>query len=121
MTTRARLPHRRQTVTQGIESRGMRMELSAGFDPKDGALREMFVGGIKDGSLLDAIMGDVAVIVSVALQHGVPIEAMGHSVARIPAYPISPDDLDHAPSATIPASPVGAALDWLMEVDHDRQ
>ncbi len=50
-------------------------------------------------------------VISVALQHNVPAEALAKSVGRMPAGPVAPADLDRTPDHRVPASPIGAALD----------
>lgn len=117
---RQRLPHRRPTVTEKLEGcGGGSLFVSAGIDPNSGAVKEVFFGGTKEGSGLDAIMGDIAVVISVALQHGVPVEALTRSVARVPLAPMRPEDLDGRPIPTVPASPIGATLDWVQELGRE--
>jgi hypothetical protein len=48
-------------------------------------------------------------VISVALQHGIPAAALAKSIARIP------ESLDGA--AVKPASPIGAALDLLVDYE----
>jgi ribonucleoside-diphosphate reductase alpha chain len=115
-TPRNRLPHRRPVVTEKIDAFGKTLFVSAGLDPISGEVREVFFAGGKEGSAMDAIMADVGVVISVALQHGVPAEALARSIARIPLSPLRPQDLDGGPVATVPASPVGSTLDWIMEI-----
>jgi hypothetical protein len=100
--TRRRLPNRRPAETVAIEVDGVRFAASVGFDPH-GRPAEMFLSGAKDGSGLAAILEDASVIISVALQHGVPASALAKSVARVP------DVLDGP--AVRAASVIGAALD----------
>ncbi len=64
-------------------------------------------------------MADAAVVISVALQHGVSAAALAKSVGRLPAGPVAPVDLDHAPGQKVPASPIGAALDLLRHFDEN--
>ncbi|CCG42456.1 TSCPD domain-containing protein [Magnetospirillum molischianum] len=115
-TARIRLPHRRPVVTEKIDAFGKALFISAGLDPATGQVKEVFFAGGKEGSAMDAIMADVGVVISVALQHGVPAEALARSIARIPLSPLRPEELDGRPVATVPASPVGATLDWIMEI-----
>jgi len=51
------------------------------------------------------------VVISVALLHNVPAEALAKSVGRLPAGPVAPAGLDRASEPRVPASPIGAALD----------
>ncbi|MBC7907004.1 MAG: hypothetical protein H7Y60_09705 [Rhodospirillaceae bacterium] len=114
--TRTHLPHRRPTITEKIEAFGARLFVSAGIDPATGKVKEIFFGGTKEGSAMNAILGDVAVAISVALQHDVPIEALARSMGRVSIDPLRPEDLDGRPVPTVPASPVGATLDWIMAI-----
>ena len=117
MTARARLPNRRPSVTQTLEVANQAFA-TVGFD-EHGRPREVFLTGAKEGSLLAAILTDAAVVISVALQHGVPGAALAKSVGRLPAGPAAPSDLDRHDTGLAPASPIGAALDLLRgsEVD----
>ena len=81
---RARLPNRRPAVTQDIEVGGHRFTASVGFDEHDRA-KEVFLSGAKDGTDLAAILDDASVVLSVALQFGIPAAALARSVARLPA------------------------------------
>jgi hypothetical protein len=42
----------------------------------------VFLSCAKDGSGLAAILGDASAVVSVALQHGIPAQALAKSIAR---------------------------------------
>ena len=57
------------------------------------------------GSGMAAILEDASVVISVALQHGIPAAALAKSIARIP------DRLDGP--AVKAASAIGAALDLI--------
>jgi ribonucleoside-diphosphate reductase alpha chain len=112
-TIRTRLPNRRPTIIEEVDVGGLPMTVTVGLDPETLAPREVFLAGGKAGSAFDAIASDAAVVLSIALQHGVAAEALAHSIARIPLGPTRPEDLDGRPVPTMPASPVGAALDVL--------
>jgi hypothetical protein len=87
---RTPLPRRRPCVTEPLVvatrdgREPMRFEATVGFDPVTGAAREIFLSGAKDGSMLAAILDDASVVISVALQHGVPVAALAKSVWRGP-------------------------------------
>ena len=53
------------------------------------------------------------------LQVGVPGEALARSVGRLPAGPVTPVELDHAPGRKVPASPIGAALDLITAFENE--
>lgn len=113
MPSRQRLPNRRPTVIEEVDVGGLPMTVTVGLDPATGDPREVFLAGGKEGSAFDAVTSDAAVVLSIALQHGVSAETLAHSIARIPLGPTRPEDLDGRPVPTIPASPIGAALDVL--------
>jgi ribonucleoside-diphosphate reductase alpha chain len=116
-TTRERLPNRRPVITDVVAAGGALLTVSAGIDPASGHVREVFLSGAKEGSAMDAITSDAAVVISVALQHGVPLDALARSIARIPLGPTRPEDLDSRTVPTVPASPIGAALDALIHIE----
>lgn len=116
-SVRERLPERRQAITDMIEAYGREFVVSAGIDPASGKIREVFLGGEKSGSTLEHIFQDAAVIVSLALQHGIAAEAMARSLAREPAEIIRPEDIDRADLPCSPATLIGATLDWIIATD----
>ncbi len=72
----------------------------------DGRPSELFLAGPKPGSPLASTLEDVAVIVSIALQHGIPPAALAKSIAR------------HEETGA-PATLIGAALDLLVRLTPD--
>jgi hypothetical protein len=100
--TRQRLPNRRPSETRELDVDGITFTASVGFGV-DGKPAEIFLSGAKDGSGMAAILNDAAVIISLALQHGISAAALAKSVARVP------DVLDGP--AVRAASVIGAALD----------
>ncbi len=113
---RHRLPNRRPSLKQSIEVGGQVVTADVGFDPTTGQPRELFLTAGKEGSLLNALLADAAVVISVAFQCGVPAAALAKSVGRLPKVPMAPDDLGR-PSGRVPASPIGAALDLLVQLE----
>jgi hypothetical protein len=104
MTTRARLPNRRAAETFELEVHGLRyLATVARF--ADGRLAEVFLQNSKPGSQSDVNARDAAVVTSIALQHGVPLEVIRKALLR---------DLSGQPS-----SPLGVALD--LVVSHESQ
>jgi hypothetical protein len=117
-STRQRLPNRRPAHTESLEVAGQVFTATVGFD-ECGRPRELFLAAGKEGSMLNALLADAAVVISVALQSGVPAAALAKSVGRLPAGPVAPVDLDHAPGQKVPASPIGAALDLLRRFEEN--
>ena len=115
---RTRLPNRRPSITEAIEVGGQVVTATVGFDPESGQPREVFLTAGKMGSMLNSLLADAAVVISVALQHDVSPAALSKSVGRLPNGSITPADLDRAQPGRRPASPIGAALDLLQAFDN---
>lgn len=96
LNARQRLPNKRPAVTIGFERDGARFEMTAGFYP-DGRVGEVFLNADRANSLLDFLMSDAAILASLALQYGAPLDEIKHALKR--------DVRGEA------ASPIGAALD----------
>ncbi len=110
---RQRLPNRRPAHTETLEVDGQTFTATVGFDPKNGSPRELFLKAGKEGSLLNSLLDDAAVAISVALQHGIPAKALAKSVGRLRSNgAASLSNTNHG--THLPASPVGAALDLLQ-------
>lgn len=98
MNERTRLPNRRACETFNFECAGFHYTANIGrFD--DGRLAEIFISNGKAGSALDTAAKDAAVICSISLQHGVPVDVIRHALLRDPRG--------------IAASPLGVVLDKL--------
>jgi ribonucleoside-diphosphate reductase alpha chain len=65
----------------------------------DGRLAEIFISNHKSGSDADAAAKDSAVVCSIALQHGVPVEIIRHALLR--------------DGRGVASSPLGVALDLI--------
>ncbi len=116
-SARKRLPNRRPSHTEALEVAGQTFTATVGFDPMDGRPCEVFLTAGKEGSLINAMLADAAVTISVALQHGIPAQSLAKSIGRLPEGPVTPADLDEGKPARIPASPIGAALDLLRSFE----
>jgi hypothetical protein len=103
---RRRLPNRRNAVTETIVIGNVTLTASIGFD-ETGRPAEVFLSGAKDGSGLAAILDDASVVISIALQHGIPAKALAKSISRAPDYA----------AVTKAASVIGAALDLVAEYE----
>jgi ribonucleoside-diphosphate reductase alpha chain len=85
------------------------LSATVGFE-ETGRAAELFLSGAKDGSGMAAIPEDPSVAILIAVQHGIPASALAKSVARIP------ETVDG--SAVKAASPIGAALDLIAELEN---
>ena len=89
--------------------------VTVGFD--EGALpREVFILSGKPGSMLDTMLGDAAVIISIAIQNGISPTHLAHSISRVPESPLRPNEIDKTNDRKA-ASIIGSALDWLIELE----
>jgi hypothetical protein len=78
---RQRLPNRRSHWLYRFESGGQVYTGGIGrFD--DGRIAEIFINGAKVGSTAEANAQDAAIVASLALQHGCPLETIHHALVR---------------------------------------
>lgn len=121
MTTRQSPPNRRTGITVRIEIGDVVVHATCNFDTHTGQPCELFLAGPKAGSPLAVLLEDAAVLVSVALQHGVPPAALAKSMASVPAGRLTPNDLTD-PKVQVPTAPatvLGAVLIWLARMADD--
>lgn len=59
-----------------------KFQVTVGYFPDSGKPAEIFITGAKSGSEVDAVTRDGAIAVSLALQHGVPLETLRHAITR---------------------------------------
>jgi hypothetical protein len=93
---RERLPNRRPCETFALECNGLTY-LATISRFADGRLAEIFISNAKAGSHSDSAAKDAAVVCSIALQHGIPVDVIRHALLR--------DSQGRA------SSPLGAVLD----------
>jgi hypothetical protein len=106
---RRRLPNRRNAVTETIIIGNAAVSASIGFGP-DGQPQEIFLSGAKDGSSMSAILDDASVVISIALQHGIPAKVLAKSISR------APDPMGRISAASV----IGGALDLIAGYEIDR-
>ncbi len=99
--TRTALPNRRQSINLAFLHGPIAYQGSMSYGP-DGQIAEVFLSGGKIGSEVEAVARDCAVMVSLGLQYGVPIEVMRRAVTRL-------DD-------GAAAGPMGQLLDRMEEL-----
>ncbi len=75
MTVRERLPDRRPCVRQKVQIGSATIYLDCGEYP-DGRLAEIFITIAKAGSALRDMTSQLAVFMSIGLQHGVPLATL---------------------------------------------
>ena len=104
-TIRRRLPNRREHELINFEYAGHRYTGGLGRFP-DGRLAELFVNTSgRAGGMIEVLARDSAVLASLALQHGVKLEALRRAVLRDP----------HGEAS----GPIGRLLDLVSEPDKD--
>jgi hypothetical protein len=98
--SRARLPNKRRNQTTSYTRDGSTYTITVGYFA-NGEVGEIFINASRANSLLDALMSDAAIIASLAIQYGCPLDAIKHALKR-----------DARGDA---ASPIGVALDLLAK------
>jgi hypothetical protein len=101
MTARERLPDRRASVSFNFDCGPQYYIATISYFPGSARLAEIFLSNSRAGSDIDAAAKDSAVVASIALQHGVPVETIRKALLR--------DAHGRA------SSPLGAVLDLLAE------
>jgi hypothetical protein len=102
MTARQRLPNRRGCVTFALECARIPYLVTVSRFP-DGRLAEIFLSNGKAGSQSDTNAKDAAIVASIALQYGVPLDVISKALLR--------------DARGLPSSPLGVALDLLAAGD----
>jgi hypothetical protein len=95
-TIRRRLANRRGNVTFDFICGDFHYVATVSFF-SDGKLAEIFIGNGKAGSSTDSAAKDSAVVASLALQHGIPVDVIRRALLR--------------DSHGVANSPLGCALD----------
>jgi hypothetical protein len=75
------LPRRRAAETFNLRFWNQPFTVTVGFYA-DGTPGEVFIDGGKTGQDIQSTARDAAVVLSLALQHGTPIETIRHAVTR---------------------------------------
>jgi ribonucleoside-diphosphate reductase alpha chain len=82
MTNRTRLPDRRQHWLIDFEHGGQHFTGGVGRFDDQGQVAELFINGSKAGSATETSAQEAALAVSLALQHGCPINAIRSALTR---------------------------------------
>jgi len=107
IAARFTLPARRASETFELSFGGQNklFHVTVGYYP-NGDVGEVFISGAKAGSEVEAVARDGAVLLSIALQYGVPLETIKHALTR---------EQDGSPSTIIGAVVDQLAVEWLTE------
>src|SRR5215510_13271105 len=105
LDARQRLPNRRGSTTLRVDyadMTGFRLKAYATYsrDPS-GRIAEVFISAGKPGSSSEATLRDDGLLLSLAIQHGVPLKSIAAMMTR--------DDKG------LPAGPMGVIVDRLIE------
>ena len=76
------LPNRRASETFSFRFQNMDYTVTVGFYDELETIGEVFINGAKSGAQVEAIVRDGAILASLAIQHGVPLETISHAVTR---------------------------------------
>ena len=98
MILRRVLPQRRRSETFYMLHGTHKFMVTVGYYDNN-EIGEVFVGGAKAGSEMDALCRDAAIVLSLALQHGTPLDLIQGAITR---------EADGTPSTII-----GAVVDRL--------
>lgn len=108
---RHRLANRRAHETVAVEIIGQRFKIGLGRElvcadrEHLGPVQEVFINAQVPNSVLDTLVGDGAILMSLLLQFGCPAETIKHALRRT--------------ASGAPASPLGVAADLLgNEAEH---
>jgi hypothetical protein len=99
-------PNRRPCVTVDAVFNGKPVTVAVGLNPITATWTEAFADTAR-GSDAQHALSDACVLASVALQSGVPIEALERSLGRVSSHVIVDGEVVKTDG---PASPVGVAL-----------
>ena len=80
MTERQQLPTRRPNQTFELIHDNTKFAVTIGYDLATKEAREVFTHGAKVGSMMDAILDDSCILLSVALQNGIKASSLTESM-----------------------------------------
>lgn len=105
--TRRILPQRRPTITFEAEhvasGKPTTFDVSVGYFDDGERPAEVFISGTKAGSEVEATARDGAVLLSIALQFGVPLDVMRGAITR--------------DENGVPSSIIGAVVDQIAKLE----
>ena len=112
---RSKLPDERKAVTHKFDIQGHEGYLTVGLF-EDGTPGELFVTMAKEGSTISGLMDSFAIMVSLALQYGVPLEAL---VGKFSHVRFEPSGYTSNPEIPIAKSIVDYIFRWLASKFYD--
>jgi hypothetical protein len=82
MSNRKRLENRRASTTFNFDCGRHRFTATVSYFPGTNQLAEIFLGNGRAGSDVDTAAKDSAVVASICLQAGVPVDVIRHALLR---------------------------------------
>jgi ribonucleoside-diphosphate reductase alpha chain len=114
---RTKLPDERQSITHKFDIQGHEGYITVSMF-EDGKPGEIFVKMAKEGSTLSGMMDSFAIMVSLALQYGVPLEAL---VSKFSHVRFEPSGYTSNPEIPIAKSIVDYIFRWLASKFYDEE
>jgi hypothetical protein len=102
VATRKRLPNRREAETFDVEALGLHFRATVGRY-SDGRVGEVFLSNHRVNSMAGIVASDAAVVASIALQYGVPLDVIRGALMRDPRGK--------------PSGPLGVVLDKIAQAE----
>ncbi|MFN2463662.1 MAG: vitamin B12-dependent ribonucleotide reductase [Candidatus Dormibacteria bacterium] len=112
---RSKLPDERQSITHKFDIQGHEGYITVSMF-EDGTPGEIFVKMAKEGSTLSGMMDSFAIMVSLSLQYGVPLEAL---VSKFSHVRFEPSGYTSNPEIPIAKSIVDYIFRWLASKFYD--
>jgi ribonucleoside-diphosphate reductase alpha chain len=112
---RSKLPDERQSITHKFDIQGHEGYITVSMF-QDGKPGEIFVKMAKEGSTLSGMMDSFAIMVSLSLQYGVPLEAL---VSKFSHVRFEPSGYTSNPEIPIAKSIVDYIFRWLASKFYD--
>jgi ribonucleoside-diphosphate reductase alpha chain len=114
---RSKLPDERQSITHKFDIQGHEGYITVSMF-EDGKPGEIFVKMAKEGSTLSGMMDSFAIMVSLSLQYGVPLEAL---VSKFSHVRFEPSGYTSNPEIPIAKSIVDYIFRWLASKFYDEE
>ena len=99
MPERERLPQQRKGISQSFKVGGLEGYIQTG-EYSDGRLGEIFLTVSKQGSTIAGLMNSIAILTSIALQYGVPIQVLREKLEDIVFEPNGKTDDESIPEVS---------------------
>ncbi len=109
LVSRRRLPDERKAITKRFVVGGVKGYFTVGFF-EDGSPGELFIKMAKEGSTLSGLIDGLAIVVSIALQHRVPLETI---VEKLSCMRFEPQGFTGDPDIKVAHSILDFIFRWI--------